>query len=200
MSSNSVVNLRAAYVAAATPLVAYAAGDNQGPNASYLKYSTGAWAKFLQGGYDLKWNAMFGLDPTFYVLVGAAGANCRVASDIFTIMASGSGTADLLGVWGTAANNLFAVGASGTTIKYNGTTWNSVTNPGTGVTLRAIYGFGGNSIYAVGDSGTIWKYDGTSWTVVPSPPTAMAYNAIWGNNATDFYVVGQGGQILHNRP
>lgn len=63
-------------------------------------------------------------------------------------MSSGT-TRDLYGVWGTGPSNVYAVGASGTIRRYNGTTWSYVSS-GTSYTLRAVCGSGATSIFAVG--------------------------------------------------
>jgi hypothetical protein len=64
---------------------------------------------------------------------------------------------NLEAVWGSAETNMYAVGANGTILFWNGTSWSAVTSQTTN-TLRAVWGTGSNNIYAVGDSGTILHY------------------------------------------
>ncbi len=42
-------------------------------------------------------------------------------------MTSGT-TNNLYGVWGSASDNVFAVGGGGTILKYNGSTWSTLTS------------------------------------------------------------------------
>ena len=66
-------------------------------------------------------------------------------------------TANLTGVWGTSGTDVFAVGAGGTILHYNGTSWSSMTS-GTTNTLSGVWGSSGTNIFAVGASGTILFY------------------------------------------
>ena len=66
------------------------------------------------------------------------------------------------GVWGSSANDIFAVGVSGTIRHYNGTAWASMAS-GTSQYLAGVWGSAANNVFAVGDGGTILKYNGTAW-------------------------------------
>ena len=101
----------------------------------------------------------------------------------------------LYGVWGTAANNIWSVGGTGTIIRYNGTNWSSVTSP-TLQNLYAIWGTAANNIWAVGVLGTIIRYNGTNWSSVVSP-TLNDLLAIWGTAANNIWAMGAGGDIIH---
>jgi hypothetical protein len=75
---------------------------------------------------------------------------------------SSSGTGGLLGVWGSSATNVFAVGDGGRIIRYNGTSWSSMQSSTTR-TLARVSGSGPNDVWALGDS-TLLHFDGTSWS------------------------------------
>ncbi len=73
-----------------------------------------------------------------------------------------SGTVNgLEGVWGTASNDVWAVGAAGTLLHYNGVAWSTVLS-GTASNLNSIWGTAANNIFAVGQGGTILGYSNIS--------------------------------------
>ncbi|MBI2868234.1 MAG: hypothetical protein HYX96_00205 [Chloroflexi bacterium] len=106
-----------------------------------------------------------------------------------------SGGANLNGVWGSSARDVFAVGDGGTILRYDGTSWSAMTS-GTSSPLTGIWGSGRNSIFAVGGSGTILRYDGSSWQGMASGTDAYLRD-VWGTSARDVFAVGSGGTILH---
>jgi hypothetical protein len=95
----------------------------------------------------------------------------------------------LLGVWGSATNDLWAVGKNGAILHGDGTGWTRVASPTTN-TLRAVSGSTADDVWAVGDAGTILHWNGVAWTAVPSN-TSADMRAVW---ATVGYVVAVGAQ------
>jgi hypothetical protein len=77
---------------------------------------------------------------------------------------SSGGAGALLGVWGSSATNVFAVGDDGRIVRYNGTSWSPMQS-GTGRTLARVSGSGPNDVWALGDS-TLLHFDGTNWSNV----------------------------------
>jgi hypothetical protein len=67
-----------------------------------------------------------------------------------------STTRTLYGVWGTDANNVWAVGVGGTIVKWNGTTWAAQIS-GTTNLLWGVWGTDANNVWAVGEGGTILR-------------------------------------------
>lgn len=76
----------------------------------------------------------------------------------------------LFGVWGTAANNLFMVGASGTVVRYDGSAFTSSSpiDALTGVSgpIVGVTGSANNNLTAVGDWGATMQWNGTAWQQV----------------------------------
>jgi hypothetical protein len=121
------------------------------------------------------------------------------------------GSASVLGLWGTSANDVWLVGDNssyapwqlGLTLHGTGgadgsITWTEVDSQSS-VRLRAIWGSSANDIWAVGDIGTIRHIDGATskaWDVIASPTTA-ALHAVWGSAADDIWAVGEAGTIIH---
>lgn len=103
-------------------------------------------------------------------------------------------TVVLEGIWGSSANDIWAVGDNGT-IRHltNGAArWEIVASP-TNEGLHAVWGSSANDVWAVGDSGTIVHFDGTTWS-----PSLAAFGlgpkpdlyGVWGSSADDVWIVG----------
>ena len=101
----------------------------------------------------------------------------------------------LSGIWGSAANNVFAVGEGGTILQYDGSSWTAMATGITG-TLSGIWGDSPNDVFAVGSNGTILHYNGSSWASMPSG-TSETLTGVWGASASDVFAVGSNGIILH---
>jgi formylglycine-generating enzyme required for sulfatase activity len=78
-------------------------------------------------------------------------------------------TRTLLSVWGTASDNVFAVGSAGTILHYDGNMWEQISSPMTmTVTVYAVSGSGPDDVYFVGHEGTggmstLLRYRGGAW-------------------------------------
>jgi hypothetical protein len=89
-------------------------------------------------------------------------------------------TENLNAIWGTAANNVYAVGNKGTILHYDGTSWSSMASDTT-ANLESIWGTSNSSIYAVGWSyddtytGHILRYNGASWSTLKTIPDVKFY-------------------------
>jgi hypothetical protein len=76
---------------------------------------------------------------------------------------------NLLGVWGTAADDFWAVGGGGCIVHQKGTNLDQVSSP-TAQDLHGIWGRDANEIYAVGSGGVILRFDGAQWQEEASKP------------------------------
>ena len=113
---------------------------------------------------------------------------------------------DLYAVWGSAADNVYAVGTKGTILHYDGNAWSSMNSP-TASDLYGIWGQSANDIFAVGDAyhndgthystPTILRYDGTAWSKMPALSTRY-FNAVWGRSADDIFASGAKGVMRFN--
>ena len=94
----------------------------------------------------------------------------------------------------------FAVGDSGTILKYNGSNWDPDTNSDN-KNLNGVFTVSSSEAWAVGASGTILKWNGSTWNTVSSPVN-NALNGIAmfdadGNGSADSgFAVGNNGKIL----
>ena len=80
-------------------------------------------------------------------------------------MTSGA-TEHLRGIWGSSANDVFAVGDAGTILHNDGSGWTTMTS-GTSVDLSDVWGSAHDDVFVTGDAGTVLHYDGDGWTPVP---------------------------------
>ncbi|MBN1770375.1 MAG: hypothetical protein JXB32_03870, partial [Deltaproteobacteria bacterium] len=108
-------------------------------------------------------------------------------------------------VWGSAPDDVFAVGQGGLIVRYDGNlagTWSEMTS-GAILYLYAVWGVSASDVIAVGQSGTILHYDGNAagtWTemTAPSSVSSAPLRAVWGSASDDVFAVGPyGGVILH---
>lgn len=103
--------------------------------------------------------------------------------------------------WGTAANQLFAVGSKGTIVHYDGTSWTRMSVP-TNEDLLGVWGASSSDVFAVGRDGTIVHYDGSRWTkmdsgVAPAPANSGDLVAVVGTGGgDDIYAAGVVDAIL----
>jgi hypothetical protein len=100
---------------------------------------------------------------------------------------------DLLSVWSVARQDVWAVGAAGTILHFDGH-WTAAASPTT-ATLRAVWATAGGEAWAVGDAGTILRGDASGWHVVTSP-TDRTLRGVWGVAGGEAWAVGDGGLIL----
>lgn len=105
-------------------------------------------------------------------------------------------TAGLYGVWGTAANDIWAVGDNNNIVNYDGSTWSTLQSGASG-RLMAVWGSDPKNVWAAGDS--VMRWDGSSWTP-QSVPVALSesypINSIWGSSSDDVWMAG-GSILLH---
>lgn len=105
-------------------------------------------------------------------------------------------TSRLRAVYGTSATDVYAVGDKGVILKYNGSTWSSMTNPDTnntdlwGLTIHPYSS--SNYLYAVGAQITLY-YDGSAWNKGYSYSTSAYYNFrdVW-SPASSYNKIGVG--------
>ncbi len=94
-------------------------------------------------------------------------------------------------VWGTASDNLYVVGESGTIWHRRGTTWAQESNPATS-NLLTVYGCSATDVYAVGGSDVLHSDGGGTWTEV-SITLDNSVNGVTCGPDGDVLVVGYGG-------
>lgn len=100
-------------------------------------------------------------------------------------------------VWGTATDDLIAVGADGRIASYDGRAWSSEES-GTSRALRAVDGVPGGDVFAVGEGGTAMHGRWGAWSV-QDLCDVDCLNGVWGRSSDDVFAVGAsdgGGVVL----
>jgi hypothetical protein len=100
----------------------------------------------------------------------------------------------LMEVWGSGANDVWAVGLGSSTLHWDGQAWSAVPNPGMH-DLRAVWGTGPRDVWSVGNAGTTLHFDGQS-RQVPSPTTEELTH-VCGSAKDDVWAVGRSSTVLH---
>jgi hypothetical protein len=192
VTSGTTDDLNAVFGMSAAKIWAVGAGG------TILHYNGLGWSAQTSGVS----NNLFGIwgstaTGDLYV-VGGAGTilHCDTSSSSATWSKMTSGTSlALRAVWGTTADKVWAVGAGGTVLHHDGTSWTGEAGGGP-YGHNAIWGSSTSFIRAVGVNGQIRSYDGSSWSG-ESAPTSQDLNAIWGASTADIWVVGDAGTVLH---
>jgi hypothetical protein len=79
----------------------------------------------------------------------------------------------LYAAWGSSASDVWAVGAEGVAVHYDGTSWTIESPPATVLyDLTSVTGTGPNDVYTSDGYENVYHFDGTSWTAVDTlaPP------------------------------
>ena len=151
-------------------------GDGRGP--LVLHYDGSGWRRLDSGASgDLWWISVNPIDGDFY-LAGDGGLILQYdpPSGQFTRHVT-PGTPRLFGIWGAAADDLWAVGGAveapengGVIWHFDGQTWSALDLGGVragGVPqLFKVWGRARDDVYAVGFRGIVLHWDGVAWSVV----------------------------------
>ncbi len=98
---------------------------------------------------------------------------------------------DLHGITGFDIGTIYAVGATGTILRYDGSAW-SPQDSGTTWTLYDIHGTGPDNVYAAGDYRGIFRNTGTGWSCVRKTQTKSPLYAFGGPRASSGELIGVG--------
>jgi hypothetical protein len=96
-----------------------------------------------------------------------------------TIIASPSGDRYVRSLWGSPTGEVYAVGFSGTRLRFNGTEWEDDSGPGP--SLFAVHGVEEGHVFAVGTGQSILRHDMNAWQLVsPVPYSNVTFRAVGG--------------------
>ncbi len=101
---------------------------------------------------------------------------------------------ELRGVWGPSSSDVFAVGAGGTILHWNGSAWTATASPVT-TDLAAVHGTSGSAVFACGVGGVALRYDGTSWTALATGTTSDLLG-VFAAASNDVFFCGARGTLL----
>ena len=98
----------------------------------------------------------------------------------------------LLSVWGTSADDVWAVGADAgdgpLVLHWDGDAWTRL-DTGHDGTLWWVFGFAGGPVFMGGDGGAILRYQGGAFTPMTTPGNQTVFG-IWGAAPDDLWAVG----------
>jgi len=169
-----------------------------------LKWNGANWNFYQTSPVAAQLNAIHGSASTNVFAVGnspgggAPPAIVRWTGGPAWVNISPAGVAvnlNLYGVFAVSPSLAFAVGDTGTMLRWDGTLWSSIPS-GTANTLRSVWMVSGTDGWAVGDAGTIVRWNGAAWAAETSP-TPNNLNAVQALTSTDVWAVGDGGTIIH---
>ncbi len=101
---------------------------------------------------------------------------------------------DFKGVWGSAYNNVYAVGDN-CLVRYDGVKWTTVLTDTIGTYARGLWGSGPNDLFILAGGG-IKRYDGSQLVTMNTNGEPPMYG-VWGLGPENVYAVGFYGYILH---
>jgi len=147
---------------------------------------------------------MVALCRSLAITAGLCGCYYGTDLDQFQIRDGGSSwwhdkspvtTGELFGIWGSAADDIYAVGTGGTILHSTRRgEWTVLDSPTT-QTLYAIWGAAPDDVFAVGAAGTVVHFDGSTWAA--STIASADLHGVWGASGHDVYAVGAAGTIVH---
>ncbi len=130
--------------------------------------------------------------------VGEGGVILRrdSATSSWIEMESGS-DADLNSVTGTALDDVWAVGADGAALHFDGTAW-TATETGTTVPLWSVFAPNSAAVFAVGNNGVALRWRDGAWESMLTGVSNNLY-AVHGVSAANMWAVGNRGTALQFR-
>lgn len=156
------------------------------PDDSWSKVDVGKAEPGLMAGWSSGPGVRFAVGVSLFHNIGDGWVETALPS--VCALAAGS-------IWGSSANDVFAVGGCGSVFHFDGEAWAPMES-GTGSDLQAVWGRGPDDVYAVGKDSTALHFDGSSWSAMPPLPVAIDLDGLWGTEGELFATSAQG-FILH---
>ncbi len=153
--------------------------DGQGP--LVLHYDGTEWTRIPTGvRADLWWVHPFAGGPTYFG--GSGGTIVRYENGVATKMTTPSSAGIVYGIWGTAPDDIWAVGGSGSTgggfiWRYRGTEWTAMDLPFeiSGQQVFKVHGTAANDVWLVGSGGLLVHSDGETLEMMLGPTTRTMF-------------------------
>lgn len=95
-------------------------------------------------------------------------------------------------VWATSANDVWAVGHTGTVLHYDGMDWSDETPQLTGEDLLGVWASGPDDVWAVGRTGVVLHMNGGPWSAVSDGvlDDLHVLDDVWGSGPDDVWIAG----------
>ena len=165
-----------------------------GDASTIVAFDGTSWTSRSQGSssYRTMWR---GVSNKIWV-AGTFGAALRRENNAWTTIDTTFGTATVFGLYGFAANDVWAVGSGGRIRHYDGATFSEPTiNNGTTEQLNAVWGSSASDVWAVGNKGNTMHWTGSAWDFV-NANVSEDLDAVAGRSASETFAFGQKGRVL----
>lgn len=163
-----------------------------GDGGSLLRYDGDHW-RALDSGTTSKIQALWSVGRDAPLLLATEAGQLLRVHDEGSIPEKIDVPGRLSGLWGTGANDIFAVGDRGSIRHFDGKIW-SRQPCRTAQDLYSVWGASPEAVFAVGRWGVSLHYDGSQWRELETN-TKRALTAIWGVNEGEVYTIGRGGVV-----
>jgi hypothetical protein len=139
--------------------------------------------------------AIWGESSADMFAVGHGGRILRNTGAGWSEVITGA-TGDLYAMWGLPkVHEIYAVGAGGTVVHFDGVSTWTVPPPFTSANLYGVWADKPFDWFTVGEGGEIWRNRGAGWTPMASPTTANLYG-IFGGDSAYVFAVGDADSVL----
>lgn len=170
-------------------------GLGNGAPGMMLALRDGRWSPVDLGSTDSLW-WVSGLSETEAFAVGERGAIYRF-DGVKAERQSSPTTATLFGIWGSAGNDLWAVGGTphgggdnDVILHFDGSLWSVVEPPSRlGLAFFKVWGSSRADVFIAGQQGRLLHYDGSEWTEQVSPARGSLLT-VAGSGPEEVYAVG----------
>jgi hypothetical protein len=95
----------------------------------------------------------------------------------------------LTALWVVADDDVYAAGADGTVLHYDGTTWNQLPQPNTANNIVGIWANPAGDVVAIALDGLAFRLAGAAWTTI-TPMPQVRLNGLWGSRIEFLIAVG----------
>jgi hypothetical protein len=165
-----------------------------GASGLILQYDGARWTRAAPVGTDsIRW--VDALRRDFAVAVGQLGSVYWWNGSTWRYDDSSGASVVLYAVDIVADNDIWAVGANGTAVHWDGTRW-QVSPTGTARHLYGVLAVGADDVFAVGTSGTVMHRTGGTWTRISPAWLAAEIETAWASSdGGHVYVAGTAGAV-----
>lgn len=174
-----------------------------------LRRRNGPWTEMRVEGAERP-NVLFGVHgsgSSSVWAVGQHGTILRWQGDQAQVVGTRSTNRDLLSVWASGPDDVWAVGGSiaqpesgAALLHFDGQVWSADPLERSLTLLRAVYGNGPKDVWAVGNRATVLHYNGQGWSAERvSGLTRANLRGLWVGEGGTVWVVGEGGVVLRRQ-
>ena len=169
-----------------------------GSDGTLLRLTGGSWLTAPIGGQPLR--SVWFTPGAGVWTVGDHGTVAHFDGASWGWLPKAQAWSDLVGVWGSAQNDVLAFGADDHSAHYDGRGWSALDTWPSNFSggPSAVWGTSAHDVWAVSDH-AINHFDGSYWRTTQSP---VALHGVWASAANDAWAVGDApmggnGTILH---